>query len=100
MLGQPNLAIAKFGIVTINGERITYRERNLIYKKVRGLRRGTAGTGRVAHAASAAVTDVSSKSFVQWDYDKLWYENGTQEGDLSAVPLQDQETIPAIFIKN
>ena len=100
VLGQPNLAIAKFGIITINGERITYKERDLVANTVSGLRRGTSGTGLAEHSAGDQVADVSSKSFVQWEYDKIWYENGTQDGDNNAVPLQDQSTIPAIFIKN
>jgi len=99
VLGQPNLAIAKFGILTINGERITYRERDLLNNTVSGLRRGTAGTGAAdLHSADDRAYDISSKSFVQWDYDRIWYAVGDGEAS-NGIPLQDQATIPALFIK-
>ena len=100
VLGQPDLAIAKFGILTINGERITYRERDLVANTVSGLRRGTAGTAIVDHAVDDIVYDMSAKSLVPWDYDQIWYEPGTQLGDEDAIPLSEQTTIPALFIKD
>jgi len=99
VLGQPSLAIAKFGILIVNGERITYRERDLVANTVSGLRRGTAGTGvPELHTATDVVTDVSAKSFVQWDYDTIWYEQGSTTAS-NGIPLQDQTTSPALFIK-
>ena len=44
-LSQPNLPIGIFGVITINGERITYRNRDVVANTVSGLRRGVAGTG-------------------------------------------------------
>ena len=44
-LDEPNLAQGIFGLITIDGERITYRERDVIANTLTGLRRGTAGTG-------------------------------------------------------
>ena len=99
VLGSPNLATAVFGIIIINGERITYRERDLTNNTVSGLRRGTAGTGfAVIHALDSTVTDVSRKSLVQWNYDKIWYEQGATTAS-NGTPLQDQTTTPASFIK-
>ena len=107
VLGSPNLATAVFGIIIINGERITYRERDLATNELRGLRRGTAGTGfttndsfggAIIHASGTTVTDVSRKSLVQWDYDKIWYEQGATTAS-NGTPLQDQTTTPASFIK-
>ena len=106
VLGVPNLDIALFGILIINGERITYRERDLGANTVSGLRRGTAGTGAgatgtqdvITHPVDTPVYDVSSKSLVQWDYDKIWYAQGTSTAS-DGISLQEQETTPAVFIK-
>ena len=99
VLGLPDLSIAKFGILVINGERITYRNQDLTANTVSGLRRGTAGTGfATLHANNAVVADVSLKSLVQWDYDKIWYAQGATTAS-DGVPLQDQNTSPAVFIK-
>jgi hypothetical protein len=56
-LSDTNLEIGLFGVVTINGERITYRNRDLINNTVSGLRRGTAGTGAASHSAGSIVYD-------------------------------------------
>ncbi len=99
VLGHPDLDNAKFGILTIGGERITYRERNLLDNTVSGLRRGTAGTAFDDHVINDVVFDISSKSLVLWDYDQIWYAEG--DGTASdGIPLTDQTTIPALFIKN
>jgi len=101
VLEQPNLSIGRFGIIMIGGERITYRERDLVNNTISGLRRGTAGTAiKSSYPANTIVTDVSRNSLVRWDYDKIWYEPGTQLGDENAIPMQDQNTIPIVFIKN
>jgi hypothetical protein len=57
-LSEPNLPEGIFGLITINGERITYRSRDTVNNTVSGLRRGTAGTGAADHAAGAAVYDI------------------------------------------
>ena len=145
ILGTPDLTNGVFGIVIINGERITYRERDLVANTVSGLRRGTAGTGVPAlHSTDDVVHDVSAKSFVPyleptgslgfWDiaetyivgdivkyngiywhayntptvgefnetewsrHDVIWYEQGVSTAS-NGVPLQDQNTAQAIFIK-
>ena len=53
-LGQPNLEIGVFGICTIDGERIMYRDVNLVDNSVSGLMRGTAGTAAAPAARPAA----------------------------------------------
>jgi hypothetical protein len=58
LLSQPNPAANIFGQLTINGERITYRTRNLLNNTVSGLRRGVAGTAIDAHAIDSAVLDI------------------------------------------
>ena len=57
-LSEPNLSAGIFGVVTIDGERILYRERNLSTNSISGLQRGTAGTGATTHAVDAEVYDM------------------------------------------
>jgi hypothetical protein len=57
-LSKPDLVNGIFGFVTIDGERISYRERNTTENTVSGLRRGTAGTGSSSHAIGVAVYDI------------------------------------------
>ena len=57
-LSEPNLALGYFGTITIDGERIIYRERNLANNTLSGLQRGTAGTGAAAHVAGSVVYDM------------------------------------------
>jgi hypothetical protein len=57
-LDNPDLTAGILGVVTINGERITYRERNLANNSLTGLLRGTAGTGIASHAVGSAVYDI------------------------------------------
>jgi hypothetical protein len=57
-LSDPDLAAGIFGIVTIDGERIMYRERDTVANTILGLMRGTAGTGAADHSAGADVYDM------------------------------------------
>ena len=54
-LTEPNPAANVLGVITVNGERITYRERNLADNSLRGLMRGTAGTAVANHAVGSTV---------------------------------------------
>ena len=64
-LTEPNLAAGALGVITIDGERILYRERDLGANTVSGLRRGTAGTAIAAHATGAAVYDMGRGNIMQ-----------------------------------
>lgn len=57
-LAEPDPEGNVFGVLTINGERITYRQRNLIDNTVSGLRRGVAGTAIASHAEGSHVYDI------------------------------------------
>ena len=99
---QPDLAQALFGIITINGERITYRDRDLAQNTLSGLRRGTAGTGASAHAAGAAVYDITLVNYLRSEYqDKIISENflgdGSQEIFSTAIALTG---IPTSFAED
>ena len=79
-LGQPNLTAAVFGIVTINGERITYRNRDTVNNTISGLRRGTAGTGmHRVHAVNSVVLDIGAGEMYQPSYPSAikWEKNTT-----------------------
>lgn len=80
-LSEPNLEKGIFGLITINGERITYRERNLNNNSVSGLRRGTAGTGAADHAVGAAVYDIGIGNMLPKEYqDVIREENFLADG--------------------
>jgi hypothetical protein len=68
LLGQPNLDIGVFGVCTVNGERIMYRDINTANNTLIGLMRGTAGTAAAEHAVGAAVYDLSRGNLLQKDY--------------------------------
>jgi hypothetical protein len=57
-LAEPNPEGNIFGVLTVNGERITYRQRNTVNNTVSGLRRGVAGTAIASHAVGSAVYDI------------------------------------------
>ena len=61
-LGEPDIATNKFGVVTINGERIVYRYRDVLANTISGLWRGTAGTAVATHNAGAEVIDMGRAS--------------------------------------
>ena len=54
-LDQPDLANNIWGILTVNGERIMYRDRDTVNNTVSSLRRGTAGTAAADHTTGSLV---------------------------------------------
>jgi hypothetical protein len=69
-LDQPDLSDGIFGIVTINGERLTYRVRDLANNSIAGLRRGTAGTAAAAHLAGSSVTSLGTGDLLPGQYQR------------------------------
>ena len=67
-LTQPDLPNGMFGVITINGERIMYRERDTGLNTVSGLMRGTAGTGAASHAVGAPVYDMGRSNLLYRNY--------------------------------
>ena len=101
-LAQPNLTVGTFGIVIINGERITYRERDVTNNTLSGLRRGTAGTGTTSHAAGSVAYDYSIATYLDYSYGKTWYDVPTVDDGSSVTQgkaLQNTTTVPAKFLK-
>ena len=101
-LSAPDLANNVFGQVIIDGERITYRERDVTNNTLSGLRRGVAGTGADSHAVTATVYDHSAGTYLDYSYSKTMYELPTVD-DGSTVrtgkSLQDANTVPAKFLR-
>lgn len=80
-LDQPSLAIGVFGVITINGERITYRVRNLANNTLSGLRRGTAGTGAASHDSGATVLSLGNSNLLPAEYQRRTiFENLLADG--------------------
>lgn len=83
-LTAPNLEAGRLGIITINGERIMYRERNTALNTLSGLQRGTAGTGAADHAADSVVYDIGSGNLLPQEYQD-YVVSDTSLGDGSTV---------------
>jgi hypothetical protein len=101
-LSAPDLANNQFGVVTIDGERITYRSRDVTNNTISGLRRGVAGTAATSHAITATVYDTSLGTKLDYAYNKTLYELPLID-DGSSVrtgkSLQDAITVPAKFLR-
>jgi hypothetical protein len=83
-LSAPNLPNGVFGLVTIGGERIMYRERNVALNTISGLRRGTAGTGTASHEVNAPVYDISRGNLLPEQYQD-YVVSDTSVGDGSTT---------------
>jgi hypothetical protein len=67
-LSQPDPAVNVLGVVMIEGERIAYRERDLVANTLSGLYRGTAGTAATSHTASVAVENMGRGNLLYEQY--------------------------------
>jgi hypothetical protein len=67
-LTEPNLPAGRLGVVTIDGERIMYRQRDTALNTLSGLRRGTAGTAAADHAVGAEVYDITGGNLLAQQY--------------------------------
>jgi hypothetical protein len=82
-LSDPNPAINIWGVITINGERIMYRERNTTANTVSSLLRGTAGTAATDHSVNSLVYDmgrgnIMPEQFQNYIESNSILANGTQ----------------------
>jgi hypothetical protein len=106
-LSEPNLTAGLFGLITINGERITYRTRNLITNTLSGLRRGTAGTAAADHAVGSAVYDIGIGNLLPVEYqDRIIAQNFLGDGtetvftatEISISSLDSTELVEAVEV--
>ena len=105
-LSEPNLPNGIFGLITINGERIAYRNRDTTLNTVSGLRRGTAGTGAADHPVDTPVYDVGRSNLLQPEYQNHAVEE-TFVGDGTTVTfnttnvdveLESTELVEAVYV--
>ena len=106
-LGEPNLAQGIFGLITINGERIAYRNRNVQNNTVSGLRRGTAGTGAADHAVGTAVISINANNRLPAEYQRRVIQqnflgNGVQDeftaDEITLSDLDSTELVEAVQV--
>jgi hypothetical protein len=106
-LGQPNLPLGIFGLITINGERITYRNRDIVNNTISGLRRGTAGTGAASHVSGSIVYDIGAGNLLPAQYQNYvvsqdFLANGTTTSfvatDISVIGLDSAELTDAVEV--
>jgi hypothetical protein len=80
-LTDPNLNANVWGIITINGERIMYRELDLETNTVSSLMRGTAGTAVAQHAVNSIVYNLGQGNLAPSEYqDRIVYTNTLADG--------------------
>jgi hypothetical protein len=89
-LTEPNLPDGYFGIITINGERIMYRYRDIAANTVSGLQRGTAGTAAAPHPVNAYVYDLGIGNQMAQQYQNYIVSNTTMgDGSTSVFTAND-----------
>jgi hypothetical protein len=80
-LSEPDLSAGVFGVVSIDGERIMYRYRDLALNTISGLQRGTAGTAAASHLAGAEVYDFGRGNLLNITYqDYVVKDTGIGDG--------------------
>ena len=81
-LTQPNLDINVWGVITINGERIMYRELDTVSNTISSLMRGTAGTAAADHINGSTVYNIGTGNLAPVEYqDHVVYTNTLADGD-------------------
>ena len=84
VLSEPNLITGRLGVITIDGERIMYRVRNVANNTLSDLYRGTAGTAASSHAINADVYDIGRGNLLAEQYQD-YAVTETLEGDSSTT---------------
>jgi hypothetical protein len=108
-LTEPTLEANIWGIITINGERIMYRELDLVANTVSSLMRGTAGTAVADHAVDSIVYNLGQGNLAPAIYqDRVVYTNTLGDGstttftapniDLSELTLSFAEQAILVYV--
>jgi hypothetical protein len=92
-LGAPELSTNIWGILTINGERIMYREIDYVNNIVSGLRRGTAGTAAANHSAGAIVYDLGLGNLMPMEF-----QNYVNKNTILADGIETLFTAPDVVV--
>jgi len=108
-LTQPDLQANIWGVITINGERIMYRELDTNNNTVSSLLRGTAGTAVAEHEIDSIVYNTGRGNLAPAEYqDRVVYTNTLADGstatfsapniDLSALTLSFAEQAILVYV--
>jgi hypothetical protein len=84
-LTLPVLSYNQWGVLTIDGERIMYRERDLANNTVSSLIRGTAGTAASSHTVNSLVYNMSRGNELPTEYQNYVVSNLTN--DIEIYPI-------------
>jgi hypothetical protein len=88
-LDTPDLVNNIWGILTVNGERIMYRDVDYTLNTVSGLRRGTAGTGSANHAAGSIVYDLGRGNLMPEEFQNYVDSNDFVGNDIDTSFVTD-----------
>jgi hypothetical protein len=86
---QPNLSANVWGVLTVNAERIMYREIDLDNNTVSGLLRGTAGTGIATHSNGAVVYNMGRDNLLPLPYQNYVVSNSQLGNGTNTVFVAD-----------
>jgi hypothetical protein len=92
-LTQPAFSYNQWGVLTVNGERIMYRERDLINNTVSSLIRGTAGTAAADHAVDSTVYNMSRINSLPAEYQNSIVSNLTNDTEIYPILGNGVETV-------
>lgn len=84
-LDEPALASNIWGVLTVNGERIMYRERDTVNNTVSGLLRGTAGTAIAEHSVDSVVYNLGRGNLMPEQFQNYIVSNSTLANGTTTV---------------
>ena len=88
-LTQPNINDNIWGVLTIDAERIMYRNWNSSNNTVSGLLRGTGGTATAAHTVGAAVYNLGQNNLLPTEYQDSIVSNSSLANGTTTVFTAD-----------
>jgi hypothetical protein len=92
-LTLPVLSYNQWGVLTVDGERIMYRERDLINNTVSSLIRGTAGTAAADHVVNSTVYNMSRINSLPAEYQNSIVSNLTNDIEIYPILGDGVETV-------
>jgi hypothetical protein len=84
-LDEPALSSNIWGVLTVNGERIMYRERDTVNNTVSGLLRGTAGTAIADHAVNTVVYNLGRGNLMPEQFQNYIVSNSVLADGITTV---------------
>jgi len=99
-LSEPDFDNNIWGVVTINAERIMYRERNLVDNTISSLLRGTAGTAIAEHEANSLVYNMGRDNLLPEVYQNYITSNSYMGDDTTLEFVTDfsVDNRPIVYI--